>query len=100
MEDSLGDRIWVDLDACKKLVDNVCTLFQTKSYLPGGSSGPNSGPGIGTGTGTGASMSSGADSTSPSQSSSSEGGEAGGGGGGDGKPNEELTLSDVEVTLR
>ena len=91
MEDSLGDRIWVDLEACKKLVDNICTLFQTKPYSPGGVS--NSGSGMGTGTGTG-SLPSGADSPS------GDGGETSGVGAGDGKHNEELSLADVEVDSR
>lgn len=30
MEDSLGDRVWVDLEPCKSLVNNICTLFQTR----------------------------------------------------------------------
>ena len=28
MEDCLTDRLWTDLDASKKLVDNINTLFQ------------------------------------------------------------------------
>ncbi len=32
MEDSLGDRVWVDLEPCKNLVDNICTLFQTRPH--------------------------------------------------------------------
>ena len=34
IEDALGDRIWVDLDSCKELVSNVCTLFATKPCSP------------------------------------------------------------------
>ena len=99
MEDSLGDRIWVDLEACKKLVDNIGTLFQTRPYVPGGGSNSNTGTGMGAGIGT-ASSTSGADSPLPNQSSSGEGGEAGGGGGGDGRQGEELTLADIEVAPR
>lgn len=95
MEDSLGDRIWVDLDACKKLVDNICTLFQTKPYVPGGVSSSATGTGTGNVTVTGS-------STSGAESPSSEGGEAGGGGvgGSDGRQSEELALADIEVSLR
>ena len=32
IEDALGDRVWVDLDACKELTANICTLFATKPY--------------------------------------------------------------------
>ncbi len=32
VEDSLGDRVWVDLEPCKNLVDNICTLFQTRPH--------------------------------------------------------------------
>ena len=97
MEDSLGDRIWVDLDACKKLVDNICTLFQTKPYVPGGLSSSATGTGTGNVTVTGSSATSGAESPS------SEGGEAGGGGGvggSEGRQSEELALADIEVSLR
>lgn len=31
MEDCLTDRLWTDLDASKKLVDNINTLFQPSS---------------------------------------------------------------------
>ena len=34
IEDALGDRIWVDLDSCKELVANMCTLFATKPCNP------------------------------------------------------------------
>ena len=93
MEDSLGDRIWVDLEACKKLVDNICTLFQTKPYSSGGVS--NSGSGMGTGTVT-------VTGTGPggADSPSGDGGEAGGAGGSDSKQNEELSLVDIEVDTR
>ena len=40
VEDSIGDRVWVDLEQCKKLVDNICITFQTKQ-----SSSPQSGEG-------------------------------------------------------
>ena len=99
MEDSLGDRIWVDLEACKKLVDNIGTLFQTKPYVPGGGSNSNTGTGIGNVSSTSGGGSSG-DSPLPSQSSSGEGGEPGGGGGSDGRQGEELTMADIEVAPR
>ena len=105
MEDSLGDRIWVDLEACKKLVDNIGTLFQTKPYTPGGNAGTG---GIGTGIGTVSSISGGggsSDSSSAPGRSSGGGeggvhGEAGGEGGGDGRQGEELSLADIEVDPR
>ena len=34
VEDALGDRVWVDLDSCKGLVANTCTLFATKPCVP------------------------------------------------------------------
>ena len=104
MEDSLGDRIWVDLEACKKLVDNIGTLFQTKPYTPGANTGTG---GMGSGIGTVSSTSGGGgggDSSVPSRSSSGEGahGEAGGegGGGSEGRQVEELSLADIEVAPR
>ena len=101
MEDSLGDRIWVDLEACKKLVDNIGTLFQTKPYAPGGNTGTG---GMGSGIGTVSSTSGGGDSSVPSRSSSGEGahGEASGegGGGSEGRQGEELSLADIEVAPR
>ena len=107
MEDSLGDRIWVDLEACKKLVDNIGTLFQTKPYAPGANTGTG---GMGSGIGTVSSTSGGgggggSDSSSVSgRSTSGEGahGEAGGegGGGSEGRQGEELSLADIEVAPR
>ena len=38
IEDALGDRVWVDLDPCKELVANICTVFPTKPYNSGISS--------------------------------------------------------------
>ena len=99
MEDSLGDRIWVDLEACKKLIDNIGTLFQTRPYSPGGG-GSNSGAetgGMGTGIGTVSST-----SGSGGDSAQSSIGEAGveGVGGGEGRQGEELSLADIEVAPR
>ena len=34
IEDALGDRVWVDLEACRDLVANMCTLFGTKLCSP------------------------------------------------------------------
>ena len=31
IEDALGDRVWMDLKSCKKLTDNIVTLFNTRS---------------------------------------------------------------------
>lgn len=108
MEDSLGDRIWVDLEACKKLVDNIGTLFQTKPYTPGGNAGTG---GMGTGIGTVSSTSGGVGGGGSSDSSSASGrssgggeggvhGEAGGEGGADGRQGEELSMADIEVDPR
>ena len=30
VDDSLADRVWVDMDACQRLVQNICTVFHTK----------------------------------------------------------------------
>ena len=99
MEDSLGDRIWVDLEACKKLVDNIGTLFQTRPYTPGGSTGTG---GMGTGIGTVSSTTGGdsGDSPVPSRGEAGEAGGEGGGGGSDGRQGEELSLADIEVAPR
>lgn len=46
IEDALGDRVWVDLEPCKELITNICTLFATKPYssvATGGSSGAGGG---------------------------------------------------------
>ena len=36
IDDATGDRVWVDLKQCKKLVDNILTIFNTRTI--GGSS--------------------------------------------------------------
>ena len=38
----MGDRVWVDLEQCKKLVDNICVTFQTK-LSPSSGAGPGGG---------------------------------------------------------
>ena len=30
VEDSLGDRIWVDSEHCREFVDNILTAFETR----------------------------------------------------------------------
>ena len=103
MEDSLGDRIWVDLEACKKLVDNIGTLFQTKPYTPGGNTGTG---GMGSGIGAVSSTSGGGgggsgDSSMPSRGEGAHGVAGGvGGGGSEGRQGEELSLADIEVAPR
>ena len=53
IEDALGDRVWVDLESCKDLIANLCTLFGTKACgaVPSASKGsgehPSKGPGGG-----------------------------------------------------
>lgn len=83
IEDSIGDRVWVDLEQCRKLVDNICITFQTK---------PTSGQSSGEGGST--AKSSGGESTV----SSSSGG--GGGGGGEKEDSGGLQLCDVDVEPR
>ena len=82
MEDSIGDRVWVDLDQCKKLVDNICITFQTK--LPSSQS-------LGEGGSSSGSKSSGGETTA---------GPGGGGGGGEREDSGGLILSDVDVEPR
>ncbi len=43
MEDSLGDRVWVDLEPCKRFVENICTLFQTRTTTSAGTSSMSTG---------------------------------------------------------
>lgn len=47
IEDALGDRVWVDLESCKDLVANMCTLFATKPCSPLVSGGTGKGAGGG-----------------------------------------------------
>ena len=30
IEDAIGDRVWVDISACQKFIDNICTIFNTR----------------------------------------------------------------------
>ena len=54
IEDSVGDRVWVDLEQCRRLVDNICITFQTKTASSSSSSGPQpSGGGDGGGASSG-----------------------------------------------
>ena len=76
--------MWVDLEQCKKLVDNICLTFQTKQSTSAQSSGEGT---------SGAKSSAG----EPTGSSSSI---AGGGGGGGGEDNGGLVLTDVDVEPR
>ena len=83
MEDSLGDRVWVDLDQCKNLIDNICTLFQTRLYTPAGASSTKSVGGEGV------------------RSVGGEGGGAGEEGGGvEEVESEDLSSLDVEIRSR
>ena len=94
VEDSLGDRVWVDLDPCKKLAENICTIFQTR---PHSNSASSSG-----------SLKSGSTSSEPAQTGkasdeggvSGESGASGGGGGGEGEQNDRLSLAEVEIAPR
>lgn len=33
----MNERVWVDLDNCRKLTDNICTIFNTRSANDQGS---------------------------------------------------------------
>ena len=80
----------MDLDPCKKLVDNICTVFQTKTYSAG------SGSGSGSGSSSMPASSSGSKTTfSVGDSGKSEGGE-----GGEGGDDWELSLDQIEVEPR
>lgn len=80
----MGDRVWVDLEQCKKLVDNICITFQTK---------PSSGSQSGAGEGVGSSAKS-------SSSDTTSGGTSGGGGGGEKEDTEVSLTDDVDVEPR
>ena len=102
IEDSLGDRLWVDLESCRKLVDNICTIFQTRPYSPGSSSGSSSGSGSSsTGVHTQVPKTGQAGETS---STSGPGGKREGDGvsgtGGEAEQSGELPLDDVEIAPR
>ena len=91
VEDSLGDRVWVDLDPCKKLAENICTIFQTR---PHSNSASSSG-----------SLKSGSTSSEPAQMGkpTDEGGvsgESGASGVGEGEQNDRLSLAEVEIAPR
>ena len=77
IEDALGDRVWVDLDSCKELVANMCTLFGTKPCGAVGSVGV------------------GKTSAADSKASSSDGSEVSGSDAG-----EEVLLSGIETAPR
>ena len=101
IEDSLGDRLWVDLESCRKLVDNICTIFQTRPYSTGSSSGSSSGSGSGsTGVHTQAPKTgqAGETSTTSGQGGKREG-DGGSGAGGEGEQSGELSM-EVEVAPR
>ena len=36
IEDAFGDRVWVEFDACQKLIDNINMIFNTRSSSGGG----------------------------------------------------------------
>lgn len=77
----MGDRVWVDLEQCKKLVDNICLTFQTKQPTSAQSSGE----------GNSSAKASSGESTGSSSSTT---------GGGGGEDNGGLVLTDVEVEPR
>lgn len=72
IEDALGDRIWVDLDSCKELVANICTLFGTKACGGVGGIGGGGGAGSGGGAGGASGVGGGKNTASDSKASSSE----------------------------
>lgn len=83
--------MWVDLEPCKKLVENICTIFHTRTYSPPGSgSGSTSGPGQ---------LQKTSDTGSTGQTGQSEG-DGGDGGSEEGEGNRELQLESVEVEPR
>ena len=84
IEDALGDRVWVDLDPCKELVANMCTLFGTKPYTPGQS---NSGP-----------LSGSVKASEVGKSGADEGSEISGGEGDE--FNKDVSLSGIEIVSR
>ena len=83
VEDALGDRVWVDLDPCKELIANICTLFATKPHSPASAAG---GGGVAGG---------GAGGKAGEQGKGSEGSE-----GSTGEVSEEGLLSGVETAPR
>ena len=87
IEDSIGDRVWVDLEQCRKLVENICIIFQTKT-----SSGQPSGE-----SSSSAKSSAGDSAGQTGQTGSSSGG---GGGGGEKEEGGGLVLDDVDVEPR
>lgn len=93
----------MDLEQSRKLVDNICTMFQTRPYVPGSGSNSSSGSGSGSaGTATPVPK------TGPVSETGSSAGQAGkneGEGGGsvasvEGDKSDELSLGDVEVAPR
>ncbi len=93
VEDSLGDRVWVDLEPCKRLVDNICTLFQTRTTTCTGVSS------ISTGT-AGSGNTPGRQTRSGSSSESTFSGGEGGGGFAPVEKEGELSIAGVEVEPR
>ena len=92
----------MDLESCRKLVDNICTIFQTRPYSPGSSSGSSSGSGSSsTGVHTQAPKTgqSGETSSASSQGGKREG-DGGSGAGGEAEQSGELSMEDVEVAPR
>ena len=102
IEDALGDRVWVDLDACRELVANICTLFATKPYTSGSTSsaGSNSGAGF-SGTGTsGAALVGGASTGKVADGGDASGAGEGPGGGDTGNLSKESSLTGIETAAR
>lgn len=105
IEDALGDRVWVDLESCKDLIANMCTLFATKQCSPlvSGSAGKGA-----AGSGEQGSSKGGGEqlpvvSGSKGGSSGKQGKNATGGDGGEldaGEPSKEGFLSGIQTAPR
>ena len=103
IEDSLGDRVWVDLEPCKRLVDNICTIFQTRPYTgsgSGSSSGSNSGSTFGSGSTSGMGRTGQSSQTSSTGETGQAGRAEGGSRGAEGEQTLELMVEDAEVEPR
>ena len=48
IDDATGDRVWVDLKDCKKLADNILTIFNTRTIGGGTEEGGQQDEGEGT----------------------------------------------------
>lgn len=101
VEDSLGDRVWVDMVPCKPLVDNVCTLFQTRPYTGLSSATLSSSSTKVGGSGEGVVKAGGSgEGVVKAGGSGSEGTGAGEGESAEEQCEDDLSLGDTEVTPR